>query len=428
MDPFAANQSPVADDARITDRYPMPLARGWQRVLVAAPRPSVHHEALLALAETLANLLGGIAIAAYTQRGATADPTLNRSLRNLRRPTFGQWLGWARGALAALPPAEAPVPGLAAAYEATDTNLLLLGYEGLRGQMVVYLDYAGDYGHQEAASTRLLLELINQYQLRLATHPPAPDSGWDPMGIVTVLAPGLRAALGRFPMLADYPLLGLVRDPAGQIAVLRLTGFSATDSSVEMEPEVEPPGTLLLADPDELPLLVLDPWLVFARCPDCGNVQVAAFAGQDGPQMQYHGLDCGHTWAITGPPALVTLDLNEAEAGWTPDVSVPADAPTEVQEALFARFDQEQQAMAAERAAVQGRRAHRTHVVTAEELEAQTRALRRQIGYEGGERKIAPEQTLMPEEEARSLEEYRRLEALHEEADRRFEDDSLGST
>jgi hypothetical protein len=428
MDPFAANQSPVADDAQIVTRYPLPLARGWQRVLVAAPRPSVHHEALLVLAETLTNLLGGIAIAAYTQRGATADPTLNRSLRSLRRPTWGQWLGWVRGALAALPPDEAPVPGLAAAYEATDTNLLLLGYEGLRGQMVVYLGYTGDYGHQEAASTRLLLGLINQYQLRLATHPPAPDSGWDPMGIVTVLAPGLRAALGRLSLLADYPLLGLVRDADEQVQVLRLSGFSATESSVELEPDVEPPGTLLLADPDELPLLVLDPWLVFARCPECDDVQVAAFAGQEGAQVRYRGLDCGHSWEVEGPPALVTLDLEAAEAGWVPETAVPPEVPTDVQEALFVRFEQEQQAMAAERAAVRGQRLPRHHIVTAEELDAQTRALRRQIGYEGGDRRIAPEQALMPEEEARLLDEHRRLEALQEEAERRFEDHSLGST
>jgi hypothetical protein len=428
MDPFAANQSPVADDAQIVNRYPMPLARSWQRVLVAAPRPSVHHEALLALAETLTDLLGGMAIAAYTQRGATADPTLNRSLRNLRRPTLGQWLGWVRGALAAVPPDDAPVPGLAAAYEATDTNLLLLGYEGLRGQMVVYLGYSGDYGQQEAASPRLLLELINQYQLRLATHPPDPDSGWDPMGIVTVLAPGLRSALSRFAMLADYPLLGLVRDTAGQVEVLRLMGMGATESSVELEPDVEPPGTLLLADPDELPMLVLDPWLVFNRCPECGNVQVAAFAGQEGPQAQYHGLDCGHTWTVEGPPALVTLDLQEAAVDWVPETAVPPDSPTAGQEALFARFEQEQAAMAAERAGVRAARSYRPHVVTAEELDAQTRALRRQIGYEGGERKIAPEQTLLPDEEVQLLAEHQRLEALQDEAERRFEDESFGST
>ena len=84
--------------------------------------------------------------------------------------------------------------------------------------------------------------------------------------------------------------------------------------------------------------------------------------------------------------------------------------------------------MAAERAAVHGHPAYRPHVVTAEELEAQTQALRRQIGYEGGERKIAPEQRLMPDEEVALLEEHRRLEGLQEEAERRYEDDSFGST
>ena len=84
--------------------------------------------------------------------------------------------------------------------------------------------------------------------------------------------------------------------------------------------------------------------------------------------------------------------------------------------------------MAAERAAALGHPARRPHVVTAEELEAQTRALRRQIGYEGGERKIAPDQALLPDEEVRLLEEHRRLEALQEEAERRYEDDTFGST
>src|SRR5947207_317967 len=87
-----------------------------------------------------------------------------------------------------------------------------------------------------ARAWRLVLELINQYQLRLAKHPPAPDSGWEPMSIVTALAPGLRAALARLALLADYPLLGLVRDAAGQVQVLRLMGFTAEESSVEMEP------------------------------------------------------------------------------------------------------------------------------------------------------------------------------------------------
>ena len=426
MDLFAANQTPVADDAAIVNRYPMPLARGWQRVLVAAARPSLHHEALLVLAETLAAVLGGIAIAAYQGRETPPDPALNRSLRNLRHVTLGVWLGWVRGALVAVPPAEAPIPGLAAAYEAADPDMLLIGYEGLRGQMVVYLGGAGDYGPREAASPRLLLELINQYQLRLAKHPPAPDSSWDPMGIVTVLAPGLRAALGRLAVLADYPLLGLVRDAGGQVQVLRLMGFSAEESSVELDPEAAPPGTLLLADPDELPMLVLDPWLIFARCPACGNTQVAALAGQRDATTDYFGLDCGHVWPLTEPPALVTLDLAEAAAPWTPDEGELVEAPTALQLAMAAQFEREQQAMAAERAARPPAPRFTPHVVTAEELEAQTQALTAQLRREG-ERAIAPEQATLPEEEERLLAEYQRLEQMQTEAERRFEERNRGN-
>jgi hypothetical protein len=427
MDPFAANQTPVADDAAIVNHYPMPLARGWQRVLVAAARPSLHHEALLVMAETLAAVLGGIAVAAYQGRAAQPDPALNRSLRTLRHVTLGQWLGWVRAALAAVPAAEAPIPGLAATYEALEDNLLLFGYEGLRGQMVVYLGGAGDYGPREAASTRLLLELINQYQLRLAKHPPAPDSGWDPMGIVTVLAPGLRAALSRLARLADYPLLGLVRDTGGQVQVLRLMGFTAEESSVELDPEAAPPGTLLLADPDEMPMLVLDPWLIFARCPECGNTQVAALAGQRDGGTDYFGLDCGHVWPVTGPPAPITLDLTEAAAAWTPDESELVETPTALHLAMAAQFEREQQAMAAERA---GRQTPAPgfvpRVVTAEELETQTRALQAQIRREG-ERRIVPEQATLPEEEERLLAEYQRLEQMQAEAERRFEERTRGN-
>jgi hypothetical protein len=425
MDPFSANQTPVADDAAIVERYPMPLARGWQRVLVASSRPSMHHAALLAQAETLTYVLGGIAVAGYTAQGG-ADPTLNRSLRNLRHLTLGQWLGWVRGALAATPAEAAPIAGLAAAYEAEDARLLLMGYEGLRGQMVVYLGGAGDYGPRQTASARLLLELINQYELRLATHPPPPDSGWDPMGIVTVVAPGLRAALGRLAALAAYPLLGLVRDTEGQVQVLRLMGFAATSSSVELDPEAAPPGTLLLADPDELPILVLDPWLVFTRCPECGNVQVAALAGQAADQTRYAGLDCGHTWTVTEPPTPVTLELAEAEEGWTPEAGAPDEPITEAQVTMLAHFEQEQQEMAAQRREVRAARPAAVHVVTAEELEAQAQALRGQ-NRGRSERQIAPYETPLPQEEALLLAEHERLETLQAEAERRFEEHSRGT-
>ena len=54
MDPFAANQSPVASDTMLIEEYPEPVARAWQRVLIASPLPSFHHRQLLVAAETLA--------------------------------------------------------------------------------------------------------------------------------------------------------------------------------------------------------------------------------------------------------------------------------------------------------------------------------------------------------------------------------------
>ena len=366
MDPFAANQSPVASDTLLIEDYPEPVARAWQRVLIASPLPSFHHRQLLVAAETLAYYLGAVAISAYEQyqgEGGTPDAALNRSLRSLRRPTFGQWLGWVRAALGAVPAGESLLPGLAAAYEAPDNGMLLLGYEGLRQMMVVQLGYTGEYGVREAASPRLLLELINQYQLRRANHPLPADSGFDEMGAVSVMAPGLRAALSRLAMLAAYPLLGLVRTPAGTVEVLRLQGLSPQASSMELDAEAAAPGTLLLADPDELPMLVLDPWLIYVECPQCGQVQVAAFGRREGETLYYRGLECEHTWGQSSELRLVEAEVGDAsleaggdpgEAGWAPDVAgLPVEQVTDAQAALFAALEAESNAFTAER------RAHR---------------------------------------------------------------------
>jgi hypothetical protein len=362
MDPFAANQSPVASDTMLIEEYPEPVARAWQRVLIASPLPSFHHRQLLVAAETLAYYLGAVALSAYEQyqaEGGTSDPALNRSLRSLRRPTFGQWLGWVRTALGAVPAGESLLPGLAAAYEAQDDGMLLLGYEGLRQMMVVQLGYTGEYGVRADASPRLLLELINQYQLRRANHPLPADSGFDEMGAVSVMAPGLRAALGRLALLAAYPLLGLVRTPAGTVEVLRLQGLSPAPSAVELDPEAAAPGTLLLANPDELPMLVLDPWLIYAECPECGQVQVAAFQRREGETLHYRGLECEHAWGQSSELRLVEAEVGAVggepgDAGWAPDVAgLPVEQVTDAQARLFATLEAESAALTAER------RAHR---------------------------------------------------------------------
>ncbi|HMA37851.1 MAG TPA: hypothetical protein VKY74_25595 [Chloroflexia bacterium] len=363
MDLFAANQTPVASDNMIIETYPQPLARAWQRVLIASPRPTFHHQQLLVAAETLAFYLAAVAISAYEQsqaEGGPPDPTLNRSLRNLRRLTFGQWLGWVRTALGAVPSAQALVPGLQAAYETPDSGMTLFGYETLRGLMVVGLGYTGEYGAREVASPRLLLEMINQYQLRRATHPPAPDAGFDDMAVVTALAPGLRAAYSRVALLAAYPLLGLVRTAAGATEVVRLAGLGITASTVELEPEVAAPGTLLLANPDELPMLVLDPWLIYAECTQCGQVQIAAFAGQAGVTLRYHGLECEHNWARGPERTLAQVELGgagpDAAPGPPGSEGLSAGDMTDAEAHLFAVFSAESDALAAERRAVQAAR------------------------------------------------------------------------
>lgn len=356
MDQFAGNQSPVAGDTTIIEHYPLPLARAWQRVLIASPRPAFHHRQLLVAAETATYYLGAVAIAAYEQfqaEGGPAAPPLNRSLRNLRRPTFGQWLGWVREALAAVPPTADLVPGLAAAYDTPDAGMLLLAYESLRALLVVQLGYSGEYGPRETVSPRLLLELVNAYQLRRATHALPPDSGFEEMAVVSVLAPGLRVVFSRLGLLAAYPLLGLVRRAGAGVEIVRLQGLDAGVSTVELDPAADPPGSLLLANPEELPTLVLDPWLIYAECPECGQVQVAAFAGQQGDTRHYHGLECEHQWTQGLDLRLAEVEAVVADApapGWTPGwADAPGDVPTDQQARLFAALEADADAFTAQR-------------------------------------------------------------------------------
>ncbi|HUS14085.1 MAG TPA: hypothetical protein VM536_03610 [Chloroflexia bacterium] len=360
MDPFATLGTPVASDTTIVEDYPQPLARTWQRVLIASPRASFHHRQLLIAADTVAHYLGAVTIAAYEQyvaEGGKPSSTLNRSLRSLRRPTLGQWLGWVREALAAVPADVSILGGLRAAYESPDASMLLVGYESLRAMMVVQLGYRGDYGPRRAASPRDLLELVNQYQIWRANHALPDGSGFDEMGVVTVLGPGLRAVMGRLAGLAAYPLLGLVQRAGGGPEVLRLVGLGAEASSVELDADAAPPGTLLLATIDEMPALVLDPWLTYAECAVCGQLQVAAFAGQEDRALQYAGLECEHRWTQSPGVRLAEVDLSDPEqgtapAGWTPDTgSLPADVPSDAQERLYAALERDAAMLTAERRA-----------------------------------------------------------------------------
>src|SRR3954451_24538931 len=72
------------------------------------------HDAVMRLAETVSYHLGAVAVAQYSQALYTeqieADPTLNRSLRSLRRILPGQYLAWAARGLESTP--DGPVAGV----------------------------------------------------------------------------------------------------------------------------------------------------------------------------------------------------------------------------------------------------------------------------------------------------------------------------
>src|SRR5438270_3731989 len=87
--------------------YPLPIARALSAAeeVCTGGDLAACHAATLRLADAIVYYLGAIAAAHYTQAlyagGAAADPTLNRSLRSLRRILPGQWLGWVGRGLAA---------------------------------------------------------------------------------------------------------------------------------------------------------------------------------------------------------------------------------------------------------------------------------------------------------------------------------------
>src|SRR5437016_2136278 len=88
--------------------YPLPITR-W---LEAAERTCVAgegvgcHEAALRLADAVVYYLGAVAVGQYSQalyrERIAPDPTLNRSLRTLRRVLPGQWLAWVSRGLEAV--------------------------------------------------------------------------------------------------------------------------------------------------------------------------------------------------------------------------------------------------------------------------------------------------------------------------------------
>jgi hypothetical protein len=297
--------------ATLTPAYPLPIARALHHAEQACQGDDDKarcHDAALWLTNVLACYLGAVAVGQYSQALYTdriePDPTLNRSLRSLRRVMPGQWLLWAARGLAATP--DGPVEGLSEWYAGPKPGALAEAYTAVRDVMVAHMEYGGEYGPRAEVSPRLFLELVDQYRVRGSKLPGDALPTEALAQVTSAVLGGARIILEGAPSLARYPLY------APQQRRL-LMGLEAT---TPMPPMQAPEGaaeaaTLLLYPPGEtpdytrrptlqaerLPLFPLDPLLAYLYCRECDAYQVAALREVANGAPTYQGLDpqCRHT-------------------------------------------------------------------------------------------------------------------------------------
>lgn len=288
--------------------YPLPLACALREAeqACADDAAAACHEEALWLADVVACYVGALAVGQYTQvfysGEIEADPTLNRSLRALRRVLTGQWLLWAARGLAAAP--SGPVEGLAKWYSRAESGLLAEAYAAVRAVMVEQLGYTGEFGPAEEVSPRLFLELLDQYRVRLGKSSPEALSPGERGRLGQAILSGLRDLLQSGTAMREYRLyapqqrkllMGLEeRTPMPPLSVPEDAAEAATLL-------LYPPGSL----PDytkrpgaqayTLPLFPLDPLLAYLYCQECDAYQVAALRGISGELPTYQGLSCKHT-------------------------------------------------------------------------------------------------------------------------------------
>jgi hypothetical protein len=297
---------------------PLHIARALQAADTACSVPSgdggaACHNAAISLARALTYYVGAVAVAQYSQAVYTesieADPTLNRSLRSLRRLLPGQWLGWAARGLEATP--DGPVGGLAVWYLTTVGGEIAAAYEGLRRAMVDHLAYAGDYGPSGTVSPRLLLEMVDQYGIRRAKAPTdSLPSDFDEQ-VAAAIMPGLRAAIESAGFMSEYPLYAPQQRQLlmGLDAVTPMPPMTApdTEATILLYPPGEPPDYTKRPDltAERLPLFPLDPLLAYLRCEQCATYRVAALSEVAGGVPTYRGLDpeCRHMLNPAPEPA-----------------------------------------------------------------------------------------------------------------------------
>jgi hypothetical protein len=300
---------------------PLHIARALQAADSACAAPAsaddgaaACHDAAISLAGALTYYVGAVAVAQYSQAVYTEtiqpDPTLNRSLRNLRRILPGQWLGWAARGLEEWP--AGPVNGLAEWYLTPVEGNIAEAYEGLRRLMVDHLAYAGDYGPHEEVSPRLLLEMVDQYGIRRAKTPAQSLSRDFDAQVAAALLPGLRAAIASAGFMSEYPLYAPQQRQLlmGLSPSTPMPPMTAPDSeaTILVYPPGEPPDYTKRPDltAERLPLVPLDPLLAYLRCSQCGTYRVAALSEVAGGAPTYRGLDpeCRHLLYPTAEPAI----------------------------------------------------------------------------------------------------------------------------
>jgi hypothetical protein len=282
-------------------QYPLPIARALQ-----AAESDPTHGAAWALADAITLYLGAMAVGQYSRAtlvgDAEPDPTLNRSLRSLRRVLPGQWLLWSARGLAQTP--GGAVERLSEWYEQRGAGPVADAYASLLSTMRGRLGYEGEYGERPEASPRDLLELVDQYRVRLKKVGEEALDEESKARVAGALAGGLRALL-EAPFFADYQLYA-----PGERKLLM-----GPEPRMPMPPLTVPTGaaelaTLLLYPPGEMPdftkrprlneerqpLFPLDPLLVYAHCPMCDEYRVAALREVADGAPLYAGLDpaCGH--------------------------------------------------------------------------------------------------------------------------------------
>jgi hypothetical protein len=265
------------------------------------------HTCVMRLAEAIVYHLGAVAVAQYSQALYTgqieADPTLNRSLRSLRRLLPGQWLGWTARGLESTP--EGPVAGLREWYTAVQGKDAATAYETLRSLMVERLDYLDEHGPREEVSPRALLELVDQYRIKRgkasadALSPPIDRE------VGEALLAGLHEILESASFLRDYPLyapqqrqllMGL--RPTTPMPPISAPGDVAAAATILLYPPGEAPDYTKRPNlqKERVPLFPLDPLLIYIRCPECERNVVAALREVVMGEPLYLGLDprCEH--------------------------------------------------------------------------------------------------------------------------------------